>query len=702
MVNRHVVARSLATPTWLILFVGAILSNPSAQAQTSIQFTTLAANIQPWNPLILLNWTPAPATGQFLLLTNPSNNVPGFTGSGQYNTTLGGWQINSGSETYVPYSLDPAAGVGVGTMFTFQLYTCSTSTNVCSGMPSSTSDTIIPNFSTTNITVLPNTLVSLHWQPVSSNAPGGSFFELANSPANLPNFSSTGVTWPSNANASYNSAAALWATHSNSVQLAIPADATPNTTYILQLYSCDLGVGCSNTPGASGPTNAQITLTVAANWTTNGYGTVFSTPQLIDETQQMGRPLDISIDSSDNLWNTSEFSNTLTQTSSSTWAVKPITVMANETACTGQMGCPFTDDSTIPASTVSWSASSERVIIASDGKIWFIQGGWSLLPLTWELNNYSTINAYDPTTGFMCTYYTPMTTNSSGVHGIGITGTGANQTVWFTSDSIVLAGPDSIFTLASPGLGYFQPSSLETSCASGSASYVLRGFTDVQYVSLPGFMRTVSAPSFQQPAHIAVDNFSNALWITSFWGSQIAEMNLGGSGMITYYSLATQNNYSFFGVGPWRIVVDAGYVYAADYYDGTLTRIIKATGAIDSVSIPRTSDTENPHSLTFDKKMKYLYFTLDDDANAGGGLSFPASTFGRIDISAWEAASAACSSGTDCAPAPAVATVYYGLDTYLAAYDVTYGTDLQGIAVGTAGDIAIADYSGYLVRLLKN
>ena len=138
--------------------------------------------------------------------------------------------------------------------------------------------------------------------------------------------------------------------------------------------------------------------------------------------------------------------------------------------------------------------------------------------------------------------------------------------------------------------------------------------------------------------------------------------------------------------------MDQDYAYAAEYGDGELVRINKNTGQVDEVKIPLTSDTEQPHSLAL--LGGKLYFTLSDDARPSFGA---ASTFGYVNVAAWEAASVPClTTPGNCAPAPAAATVYTGLS---AVADPPTGTaDFRGITISPKGAIAVADM-GQVIRL---
>ena len=203
------------------------------------------------------------------------------------------------------------------------------------------------------------------------------------------------------------------------------------------------------------------------------------------------------------------------------------------------------------------------------------------------------------------------------------------------------------------------------------------------------YKATGNTNSFTLPTHIAYDSTADAVWITDNLGSEIDEINLGDY-QVSQYPLRQSSN-------PWQIVVDANYVYAVDFAARNLVRLNKFTGAINYVPLPRTSDTEQSHSLALASNGD-LYFTLSDDH---GPSSLGASTFGYVNIAAWENTSSQCTGGidgTDCAPAPTDAVVYTGLDTVT---DPGGGAHFRGIAVDSGGDIALADFH-QVVRLTSS
>jgi|GEM_PF-3108695 streptogramin lyase len=715
---------------------------------------TIPVAIQlPPGPLIVaagtsyqLSWAP-PGPGEFFLLSStPTSSgavaLPNFSSTGisfacetsgssgctltnaSYNSTYGLWSTTANLAT-----LTIPSGAAVGTAYAIQLYTCNANSDECSNSsgatgPTDSQTTIVVGQATrlftnsnvsnasSNVYVQPGTNVGLHWatpQPAVS----GEFYLLSNTSSStsspLPNFSSSsGIvfpcepdTSPCQENGSYNSTYQLWGTTANSVEVVIPSNASAETTYQFQLYTCNSTTNvCSNTSGATtGPPDSVVTLTVAGNWSSVLYSQNYMTPHRIaapacsSSCPQFGHPLDAAIDGSDNIWSSAEFSQYVLEATSSN-SFSDVAVVDSAASGTPFTQCLFyTSNGGCAATGVS--EAGERVIFAN-GLIWFTQGGWSFPSAAASgVTNLSRVVAVDPQTGTMCTYDIPG--NDNEIVGIAATGTGSSTTIWL-ADSEGDAGPiDS--QESSAYLDSFQPSSLGSGCS-----------TNVTYSQSAMAGKLASGqPIFQQqalpkaPAQIAVDPTSNILWLSDFFGNEIDEFNVGSS-TLTRFPLSAPNQNPV--VGTWQIVADSGYVYAADYADNHLIRLNKSTSAIDYVPVPVTSDTEQIYGLVISNGN--LYFTLSND---GQPTSFGASTFGYINITAWEAASSKCASGTDCVPAPTPgqAFVYSGLDCEV---DPTspagngdpgceQGADFRGLAIGSAGDIAIADLN-QILRLTPN
>ncbi len=513
-----------------------------------------------------------------------------------------------------------------------------------SGTAGAASPPPVETFAMSAMAVTAGSQVSLHW----GTSAGLYFILTSTAPGALPNFgSSTAVTWPASPGGFWSGPGQWWATTGGAVTVAIPSGAAAGSTYRLQLYTCDSVSGlCSNSPGGGG--SAQVSLTVAANWTVASYEQGFS--KIGTMAQTSGSPLDVAFSGASTIWNSSEFSDAIGESGkkSALTSIPDPADVANQ---------PFALCFLSPCTASGWSALGERVVYAN-GLVWFTQGGWLGFP-GGTVANHSEIVAYNPKAGAFCTYLVPG--NDNEVIGMAVTGKGRKALVWFI---------ESDFEGGHPSIDSFSPSQVGESCPN---DYSLSG---------SGSFRRIPWPQADVPALIAVDPNGTTLWVTDFLGSAVDGVDVA-TGAITPHSYPPTNSYSQHGAEPWQVVADANYVYAIDYGDSNLIRLNKADGQIDQVPIPLTSDTEQGYGLALSGSR--LFFSLSDDAQPAFGA---ASTVGYVDLSTWEAASSACPPGVDCAPAPTAAVVYTGLSE---AADPTTDADFRGIAVSTRGWMAIAD-----------
>ena len=494
------------------------------------------------------------------------------------------------------------------------------------------------DFMMSHFAVTAGSSVSLHWGTSAHQF----FFLTSTAPTALPKFSSSSVvTWPSGSGASWNRTYNWWRTTSGAVMVAIPANAASGTTYAFQLYTCDSSNNlCSSSAGRKG--DSHVTLTVAANWTTTSYKTDFSTANVV--AQMTGHPLDVAFSPDNTIWNSSEFSDSLGKLSIGAGLKSYV-----DPTDTGTEPFAYCFSNCSPAS--ASSALSERVIYVN-GMIWFTQGGWPFYNCVVSHSqrtcpaNHSEVVAFNPITDNFCSYLVPGDNNE--VIGLAATGTAPNSDIWFVDSNREGGKPD---------LDYFNPAEVGDGCP---------GVTSESY-SLSGLVHRIVWPGDNFPSQIAVDPNGSALWVSDFWGSSIARVDLR-THAITSYPLASHNSYSFFGADPWQVAASANYVYAIDYGDSNLDRINKKTGHVDQVAIPLLSDTEQGYGLAISGDR--LYFTLSDDDRPSFGY---ASTVGYVDIGTWAASS----------PSPTTAVVYTGLseETDPASSKV----DFRGIAGAPTG-----------------
>lgn len=540
-------------------------------------------------------------------------------------------------------------------------------------------------FNQSAMAVLPGTSVSLFWSAPDPPDASEYYIITSASPHALPGFgSSSVVSFPTGWSASWNSTWKWWVDSVSNPRLpptayaitvAIPSGATAGTEYAFELYTCNSQTNlCSNSPGGSG--DSEVTLTVAgSSWSSVPYSADYTT--VVNAEQSGGDPLDVAFDPAGDILDSSEFSDSIDELP----------------AGGGQLTAPYVDPYDASASPFAydfgtWTASEDSALgerIVDDGKFtWSTQGGWEFYDCASSNSlspcpaNHSEIVAFDPSTGNFCTYQAPGDDNE--VMGVASTGIEPDNEIWFVESN-----------LSHSYLAWFYPAQVGAGCSGLSdESYTLGpGVGDFHQLTWPGLL----------PAQIAVDPSGTHLWVTNFWGGSVSEVNTS-TRRISTYSLHSRNSRSFFGAEPWQVAADADYVYVIDYGDDNLVRIDKADPSqIDQVPIPLTSSDEEGYGLALEDGK--LYFTLADDPRPTFGAM---STFGYVNVASWEAASAKCSPGVDCAAAPTDAVAYTGLANYVDPSHNSDGSpdsDFRGIAVDSAGTVAIADTGdvGQIIRL---
>lgn len=529
------------------------------------------------------------------------------------------------------------------------------------------------NFGTSSMTVFAGSQVSLHWSTETDDL----FLLTSVKPDSLPNFSSRSVVqWPSGSNATWNSTWGWWQTsNSETVTLTIPANAAAGTQYAFQLYTCasqtDL---CSNSSGSSGPGDSEVTMRVAgSNWSQVPYTNDFK--YLVKNTQTSGGPTDLTFSSTNTLWLDSEFFDGLGESA----YVKPSQPVSTATMATindpyNVDNKPFVNCLVTPCGTTDWSGLGESLTYV-DKLVWSTEGGWYLY--SGSLANPSEVLAYDPTSGGFCTYLVPG--DDQEIFGITSTGSGKTTTIWFDAQDP---------TGGNAELDSFEPSAVGDRCP---GTYKLSGATtSFKQFALPN----------NWPTEIGANPSGTEIWVGDDFGNAIESVNTT-TGAVATYSYTPTNAYNTFAspnnpvAYSWQVVADASYVYAVDFGDSNLVRIETAgpnAGEIDEVPLPLNSDLERGFGLALDGST--LYFTTTN-----GG------TLGSINIGAWEAASSVCSLGDDCAPVPADAVEYTGIeeqtDPSTDGYSPTGNASYGGVAVAKSGQIAVADYfSKQTIRLV--
>lgn len=387
-----------------------------------------------------------------------------------------------------------------------------------------------PQFTKKYLSVKPGDWVGIHWSPLPE---GLNEFYTISSPSSLssglagiPNFSVAGsqggVLWPINSDAQWYSAYSWWQTTSNTMSVLIFNTSPVGTQYALWVTACLFITICSQ--------SNQLIITVVGGWNEIPFGNVFqvsvnSVPQSYDPEGSPGNPepVSVAIDSQDQIWFTTEFSNILGQLSST---LESTTVLIHNVYNNLPIpGNPTEDPFALCLFLVSSNpcgatdvAESEKVIVANN-LVWFVEAG-ELGDITTPQTNHSQILEYDPSNGNMCQYIDP--NNNASVMGLAATGNGTNLTIWFTET----------YGNCQPKLDAFHPQ-YPTSCPANNISETLVPYNPLSWQQLNGSPNPTAIcssssscnlyellwPSGLFPAQIDFDPTVPALWVTNLVGS---------------------------------------------------------------------------------------------------------------------------------------------------------------------------------------
>ncbi len=512
-------------------------------------------------------------------------------------------------------------------------------------------------WNTTSATVFPNQLVSLHWGQCGVAA----FCPLPTSPyfnITTPDFPVADMSFSNETVTPISGGYEVSGTPQN-MELEVPSVAS-GTTYHFSLQTCDASTSECSTGVSS------VTLTVASSfWQQGTYTSDFSRLQKASETQGSG--LDVTYDAADDVWNSNEFSNTISRVLSTGSAQTKYADSSNVNGQTGVLAKdPFGWCFASPCTSSASSALRERIILGGDGQIWSTFGGWPYFPSGQTVANRSEVVAFNTSTKHFCTYVLPGDDNEA----MGVAW--AHNWVW-----VIETKP------GASELDGFDPSTI--SGCSSTANKAVDLPSSVQLLNItdgPGSVETF-------PALVTADPDNNHLWIGTNGGwAGVREIDISTPGTptdIADYQFSSTNADAVLGAYPWEIAADSNYVYAIDYGDDNLVRIDKGTGHTDTVALPIYCDCQEGYGLAIDGTR--LYFTMADDGalSSTSPPAYPMSTIGYIDLSTWAAASQ-----------PTTAVMY---DFHLTeAVQSNNLADFRGIAADSAGQLAIMD-ANYMVRL---
>ena len=217
----------------------------------------------------------------------------------------------------------------------------------------------------------------------------------------------------------------------------------------------------------------------------------------------------------------------------------------------------FVDGS--PAASRS-SAAGEDVDVASDGSVWFTQGGAYLYE--GDVLNTSRIVRYIPGGAGQFQCY-PVPTDDAEVLAVLVDETTGR--VWYTESDLEGGNAISSFNpLTTPSNCLWDPytDSRPSLCSPGETE----GCHD----------RFVLPEPNRSPAHLARAS-GGMIWFTEFWGSRIGRFDPETETVIEIplgVPIVRDGPGLFAGSGPWEIDIDEhGAIWVSDYFDATVVRI---------------------------------------------------------------------------------------------------------------------------------
>ncbi|MGO9876796.1 MAG: hypothetical protein ACLPVY_23725 [Acidimicrobiia bacterium] len=459
-------------------------------------------------------------------------------------------------------------------------------------------------------------------------------------------------------------------------------------------------------------------------WTTTPWENAFTARTYNDSVRpSTGDPLDVTFDSTGDIWQVGEFSQAIAHVHNGTLtdSVSPVGQALHRTAGADaplahagaaiaqvQDGSLTKHDSSIVRtpnsapripgplrpyairmfgidSPTSTSVLGERVIDTGSA-VWYTQGGELFYDGIHP--NHSTLIKVDyrghdnPTDDPVCAIDVPGDNNQV----IGIAYDPTTNRVWFTESH---AGHGSALDWfvdngsipCDNHLNYSNPSDVAAVSAANHCTVATE----------TGCIHQIDLPTTAGLAgHITIDTFSGYAWFVDFTGRELDRYPLKG-GAVQSFPLPKSVSSSLFNGFPWEIQADANAVYLNEYSDNTLLRFDKTIAnpttrcatltdgknpCISELFLPMAGPDTNAHSIALVGNK--LWFTIANESN--GPTDPNGSTFGYIDTTSWAA-------GTP------TGTYFDNL--------TTLGTPLpnahqcfRGIAVTAAGNIALAD-SGY-------
>jgi streptogramin lyase len=207
------------------------------------------------------------------------------------------------------------------------------------------------------------------------------------------------------------------------------------------------------------------------------------------------------------------------------------------------------------------STRGEDVDIASDGSVWFTQGGGGEMA-DGPILNSSRIVRYQPSTAQFDCYPVPVDNAET----IGLLLDEANGRVWYT-DSNIPAGN---------AIVSFQPSTIASDCNWDPYLHARPVICAEGQPDVGCHKRYIVPGGYPSPAHL-VFGPDGAIWFTRYWNSGIGRLD-PATGEVLTLPLPTPAVQAgpgiWVGSGPWELAFDAaGDLWVSEFFDAALLRL---------------------------------------------------------------------------------------------------------------------------------
>jgi len=307
------------------------------------------------------------------------------------------------------------------------------------------------------------------------------------------------------------------------------------------------------------------------------------------QTLDAGLPLGLDTDASGNAWYIGEFSRTIVKIANADLAVTRVTVPIN--------GNLYTSGGTPTTQTIL----AEKLVVASDGMVWFTQGGCHLCGAT-DIS-HSRVGRYNPTLASFQMYNLPGLRNEATGLFVDESRGAGNSWIWvleagFESTTAVEAAPHSGTIIAfRPDLAAWDNamtlggwSGLDAELCDGTGGNTTPDDGCFQRFQLPVTATSVGA---RWPSHVVADT-NGDIWFANFWGTSIARL-VPSTEVVTIYPAHEPRSAFGAGSGTWDIAIspDGSRVVFSEYGDGDIGSF-DWSRRDDSACLSRDAGGKNP------------------------------------------------------------------------------------------------------------